>query len=194
IYIHQYFHTPNEAGGTRSYWISQELIKNGHTVTMLTTSKTIKGNIEKGKVDGINVIYLKVNYSQKMSILRRLLSFVNFMLKSTLIAFKEKNVDLVISTSTPLTVGFPALVLKKLKNIPYVFEVRDLWPEVPIQMGGLKNKISIKMALWFEKSIYKNASHIITLSPGMQEGVIARNIPKEKTSMIPNMSKIEEFW
>jgi len=194
LYIHQYFRTPHEAGGTRSYWICQELIKNGHKVTMLATSKTVKKNIEKINVDGIDVIYLKVHYSQMMSVFRRLLSFVNFMVKSTLIALKENRVDLVISTSTPLTVGFPALVLKKLKKIPFVFEVRDLWPEVPIQMGGLKNKISIKLALWFEKSIYNNATHIITLSPGMQDGVVARNIPKDKTSMIPNMSKIEEFW
>src|SRR5690606_8060568 len=194
LYIHQYFRTPNDAGRTRSYWICQKLINNGHKVTMLATSKTVKKNIEKINVDGIDVIYLKVHYSQMMSVFRRLLSFVNFMVKSTLIALKENRVDLVISTSTPLTVGFPALALKKLKKIPFVFEVRDLWPEVPIQMGGLKNKISIKLALWFEKSIYNNATHIITLSPGMQDGVIARNIPKDKTSMIPNMSKIEEFW
>lgn len=194
LYIHQYFNTPNEWGGTRSYWISKELIDRGYHVTMLTTSSKIESKIKRENIDGIEVISLKVPYSQRMGIFKRLLSFVNFMLKSTWVALKEKDVDLVISTSTPLTVGFPALVIKKLNKTPFVFEVRDLWPEVPIQMGGLKNKSFIKLALWFEKTIYQNAIHVIALSPGMQDGVISRNIPPNKVSMIPNMSKIDVFW
>lgn len=194
LYIHQYFQTPRDPGGTRSYWISQELIKNGHEVTMLATSSKIDSKVQKINIDGIDVIYLKVPYSQYMSIFKRLLSFVSFMLKSARIALKEKDVNLVIATSTPLTIGFPALVVKKFKKTPFLFEVRDLWPEVPIQMGGLNNKLLIKLALWFEKTIYKNAMHIVALSPGMLDGVIKRDIPLEKVSMIPNMSKIDIFW
>lgn len=193
LYIHQYFTTPREPGGTRSYWISKELIKDGHKVTMLTTSSKIESKIERVNVDGIDVIYLKVPYSQYMSVFKRLLSFVSFMLKSAWMALKEKDIDLVIATSTPLTIGFPALVVKKIKKTPFLFEVRDLWPEVPIQMGGLKNKMLINLALWFEKTIYKSAIHIIALSPGMSEGVIKRDIAPEKVSMIPNMSKIDVF-
>ncbi|RKN76944.1 glycosyltransferase family 4 protein [Ulvibacterium marinum] len=194
LYIHQYFHTPSEPAGTRSYWISQELIKNGHEVTMLSASSKIDQKIKKVNIDGIDVIYLKVPYSQYMSIFKRLSSFINFMIRSTRMALKEKDVDLVIATSTPLTIGFPALVVKKFKKTPFLFEVRDLWPEVPIQMGGLNNKLAIKLALWFEKTIYKNAIHVVALSPGMEEGVIKRDISSEKVSMIPNMSKIDIFW
>ena len=116
LYIHQYFQTPRDPGGTRSYWISQELIKNGHEVTMLATSSKIDSKVQKINIDGIDVIYLKVPYSQYMSIFKRLLSFVSFMLKSARIALKEKDVNLVIATSTPLTIGFPALVVKKFKK------------------------------------------------------------------------------
>ncbi|MEX0359663.1 MAG: glycosyltransferase WbuB, partial [Allomuricauda sp.] len=110
LYIHQYFATPKEPGGTRSYWISRKLIEEGHQVTMLATSSKIDSKIKRVNIDGIDVIYLKVPYSQYMSIFKRLLSFVSFMLKSARMALKEKNVDLVIATSTPLTIGFPALV------------------------------------------------------------------------------------
>lgn len=194
LYIHQYFCTPYEPGGTRSYWISQELIKNGHQVTMLTTSSKIDSKIKRVEIDGIHVIYLKVPYSQYMSIFSRMLSFVSFMVKSTIIALKEKNINLIIATSTPLTIGFPALVVNKIKKIPFLFEVRDLWPEVPIQMGGLNNKILIGLAKWFEKKVYKNAQHIIALSPGMKSGVIDVGTPEHKVTMIPNMAKIDEFW
>lgn len=193
LYIHQYFKTPSEPGGTRSYWIAQKLLENGHQVTMLTTSSEISESKEERTIDGIKVIYVRVPYDQKMSIAARIKSFVSFMLKSTRLAKGVKNVDLVLATSTPLTVGFPALVLKKLKKIPYVFEVRDLWPEVPIQMGGLNNKLLQKLAVGFEKSIYKNAKHIVALSPGMAAGVLKYE-PKEKVSMIPNMAKIDAFW
>ncbi|MEX0362585.1 MAG: glycosyltransferase family 4 protein, partial [Allomuricauda sp.] len=68
------------------------------------------------------------------------------------------------------------------------------WPEVPIQMGGLNNKLLIKLALWFEKTIYVNAEHVVALSPGMEDGVIKRGIAPEEVSMIPNMSKIDVYW
>lgn len=194
LYIHQYFKTPSEPGGTRSYWIARELIKNGHEVTMITTSSHIKSKEENMFIDGINVIYLRVPYNQKMGILDRLKSFTSFMFRSSAYVLKNKTFDFIIATSTPLTVGLPALVAKKLKKIPYVFEVRDLWPEVPIQMGGLKNKFIQKLAFWFEKKIYTNAEHIVALSPGMADGVRKQGIRDSKISMIPNMAKIEEFW
>ncbi|AYM99066.1 glycosyltransferase family 4 protein [Chryseobacterium sp. 3008163] len=193
LYIHQYFLTPQEPGGTRSYWLAQELIKNGHKVTMLTSSAKFAEEIKEISVDGIEVIYLKEEYDQNMSITRRLKAFVKFMYKSSKIGLMQKNIDLVIATSTPLTIGVPALVLKWLKKKPFVFEVRDLWPEVPIQMGAIKNKWMIKATRSLEKLIYKNASHVIALSPGMQDGVL-QYLPIDKTSMIPNMAKMDEFW
>tara|TARA_R110002167_G_scaffold129337_18_gene312238 strand:+ start:4280 stop:5476 length:1197 start_codon:yes stop_codon:yes gene_type:complete len=194
LYLHQYFKTPEEPGGTRSYWNSLELMKHGHQVTVIRYSPHIKKKVERQVYDGIAIITLKLSYSQSMSVMARLKSFVHFMFHATYIGWKEKDVDLVIATSTPLTIGFPALVFKKFKKIPYLFEVRDLWPEVPIQMGGLKNKTAIKIALWFEKTIYKNASHIVALSPGMQDGVLKTGIPESKVTMIPNMAKIDKFW
>ena len=194
LYIHQYFTTPDKPGGTRSYWISRELIKNGHEVTMLTTMPNQKEMVERKVVDGIKIISIKVAYENKMGVFRRLIAFCSFMLSASFIGLKEKKIDLVFATSTPLTVGFPALVLKKIKRIPYIFEVRDLWPEVPIQMGALKNKLIQKLAIKFERSIYKNAIHIIALSPGMKDGVLKQGIDSNKVSMIPNMAKIDEFW
>lgn len=193
LYIHQYFVTPQEPGGTRSYWIAQELLKRGHQVTMVTSSTKYEEPVLHKEVDGINVCFIKEDYDQNMSVARRLKSFVRFMYKATRIAFKQKEVDLVIATSTPLTIGVPALLLKWFKRIPYLFEVRDLWPEVPIQMGAIKNPLMIWLTRAFERTIYRNALHVIALSPGMQDGVV-KYISKERTTMIPNMAKKDEFW
>jgi glycosyltransferase involved in cell wall biosynthesis len=194
LYIHQYFNTPREPGSTRSYWISKELIKCGHEVVILTTKSAQKKRIERKTIDGIKVIYVRVSYANKMGVLRRLVAFLYFMLYSSFLGLKESKVNLVIATSTPLTIGFPALLIKKLKRVPYLFEVRDLWPEVPIQMGAIKNKFIQKLSRKFEYIIYKNATHIVALSPGMRDGVLNQQVSNEKVTTISNMAKVDKFW
>lgn len=194
LYIHQYFKTPYEAGANRSYWISKYLVDNGFKVTVITSSNKIETPVVKRNIDGINVIYCSVSYSQKMSVFSRFIAFFRFMVKSSYISMKIKDIDLIYATSTPLSVGFPALLIHKIKTLKYIFEVRDLWPEVPIQMGALKNPLLIKLIKLFEKNIYLNAEHIIALSPGMKNGIIQSGIEASKVSVIPNMAKIDKFW
>lgn len=193
LYIHQYFHTPKEPGGTRSYWISQELIRRGHDVIMLTETNKYFNEAAEVDVDGIKVIYLKNDYDNSMTAGARMRSFVNFMIKAISRAKKIDDIDLVFATSTPLTVGVVALWLKWTKGWKYVFEVRDLWPEALIQ-GGLKNKPAIWMLKILEKKTYKYAEQIIALSPGMKDGVLATGIMDDKCTVIPNMSKPDKFY
>lgn len=194
LYLHQYFVLPGEAGGGRSYWISQEMIKFGHSVTMITSRNSQKKLIERIRIDGIDIIYIRNSYSNTMTAYRRIISFLNFMFVSSVIAIRCKKPDLVYATSTPLTIGLPALKLRLIKRVPYIFEVRDLWPEFPIQMGAVKNRSVQKLLRWFEKVIYNKAVHIIALSPGMKEGIINRGIGQSKVTVIPNMSKTDKFF
>ena len=194
LYIHQYFKTPNEPGGTRSYWISKELISRGHNVTMICSTNQRNPEPCIKVIDGIKVIYVKNTYSNYMSIPRKLWAFINFVRLALIQARKEKDVDLVFATSTPLTVGYIALRLKKIMKWPYVFEVRDLWPEFPIQIGAIKNKLIIKWLKNLERTIYDNSEHVIALSPGMKDGVLAAGTPANKCSMVPNMSKPDLFY
>lgn len=199
LYINQYFKHPGEPGSTRSYWIARRLIEAGYQVTMIAQRNLEHGYIseaphfERKDVDGIEVIYLRSRYSNTMGIVRRLWAFIYFMARSSFRALIEKDVDLVIATSTPLTVAVPALLRNILRGTPYIFEVRDLWPEVPIQMGIIRNGLVISFLRWFEKTVYRRAAHIVALSPGMQDGIV-RYVSKYKTSMIPNMAKIDQFW
>lgn len=145
-------------------------------------------------VDGIKVIYVKNQYSNYMSAPRKVYSFFNFLRLAINEGCKQKDIDIVYATSTPLTIGYVAIRLKAKRKFPYVFEVRDLWPEFPIQIGAIKNKLAIKFLRWIERKIYEKSEHVVALSPGMQDGVIAAGTPMEKTSMIPNMAKPEEFF
>ena len=194
LYIHQYFCTPQEPGGNRSYWIAKELVNRGHQVTMITSTKKSHPEPCRVDIDGIDVVYVKNQYNNFMSAPRKVYSFLNFVRQAIKAAMKEKDVDLVFATSTPLTVGYIAMHLKKEKGWRYVFEVRDLWPEFPIQIGAIKNKLAIKYLRRLERHIYERSEHVVALSPGMKEGVIKAGTSAEKVSMVPNMSKPDKFF
>jgi len=198
LYIHQYFTTPEEGGGTRSYEFSRYLVKQGHKVTILTGTElnTPLAGVKQKKdeyIEGIHVIYLKTPYSNYMSFKKRLYSFIDFSLRSTLSGIRIKKYDLIFATSTPLTVAIPGIILSFLRRVPMIFEVRDLWPDVPIQMGVITNPIIIKFLRFFENFTYRRAKHIIALSPGMAEGILTAGISKDKVTMIPNYCNLDFF-
>jgi glycosyltransferase involved in cell wall biosynthesis len=92
--------------------------------------------------------------------------------------------DIVFATHTPLTVGLTGINLKKHYNIPFVFEVRDLWPEALVNIGSLRNPLAILWLKQMSRKIYHEADHITAASPGMKKGVLKYGIPKKKVTVI----------
>jgi len=190
LYIHQYFKTPEEGGAIRSYYLAKTLVENGHDVIMLTAHNHHK-MVEK-HIDKIHVIYLPVYYDNKLGFWGRVFSFLKFIWLSIKKIQKISKIDVCYCTSTPLTVGLIALWLKYKKNIPFYFEVRDLWPEAPIQMGVIKNPLIIFFLKKLELELYVKAERLIALSPGIKEG-INKVVPGKAVSLLPNMSDIDFF-
>lgn len=199
LYIHQHFATPKGSTGTRSYEFACRWIQAGHSVTLVTGYYDIgglelgKGLIQKQTVDGINVVIVATKYSNEQSFLRRVISFLCFIFCSIYVGLRIRGCDVIYATSTPLTVGIPAIVLKYLKRIPFVFEVRDQWPEVPIELGIIKNKVLIKIFLWLERTICKCSSAIIALSPGQADGIRKVLGQNSEINVIPNGCDIDQF-
>ncbi|GKQ43366.1 glycosyltransferase WbuB [Companilactobacillus sp. RD055328] len=200
-YLHQYFATRKSITSTRSYEIAKYLVSQGHDVTVITTDAFIKDELNEipysrkvsyKTTEGIKVIAQRNKYSNRMSFRRRILSFVKYILFAYHEA-KSIKPDLVFSTSTPLTIAIPTLMLYKFKKLKYVFEVRDLWPEAPKQMGVINNKLILWIMKKLEKAVYENAEHIISLSPGMTEGIESTGIPASKITLVPNFSDLELF-
>ncbi|MEN8249268.1 MAG: glycosyltransferase family 4 protein, partial [Bacteroidota bacterium] len=190
LYIHQYFRTPEEGGAIRSYYLAKGLVENGIEVELITAHNE---PVEVTKdIEGIKVHYLPVYYSNEQKFYERIYAFFKFMRLARKKARKFSDVDLVYATSTPLTIGISALKIKQDLNIPYYFEVRDLWPEAPVQMGVIKNKLLKNYLKKLEKQVYENASKIVALSPGIKDQ-IAKQDPSKPISVIPNMSDVDFF-
>jgi len=204
FYIHQYFATPLGKTGTRSYEFARRWMAAGHKVTMLTSIaqltpddlKNAEGRfIKRFTIESIDVRAITIGYSQQMGIAKRVLAFLGFMIVAVLYVVCKRGYDIVYATSTPLTVGIPALCAKWLRRKKFVFEVRDQWPQIPIEMGIIKNRLLIKLLLWLEKIIYKNAAAIVALSPGMADGirrVLGKSCEKQIT-IIPNSCDVDTF-
>ncbi|MBW6434252.1 glycosyltransferase family 4 protein [Actinoplanes hulinensis] len=194
VYIHQYYCNPGMAGGIRSYEQARRLVARGHTVDVITTDIT-PGARDLGwrttDEDGVTVHWFRVPYNNNMSYARRIRAFAEFMILATAKAARLR-ADLVFATSTPLTVAVPGVIAAKLRRVPFVFEVRDLWPEVPIEMGALRNPVVQRLAGGLATFAYRNASEVIALSPGMAAGVVARR-PGTPTTVIPNAADLDLF-
>ena len=185
IYIHQYFKTPQEGGAIRSYYLAKGLMDKGFEVEMITAHN--EESYQKKSIEGITVHYLPVPYNNSMGFISRVSAYFKFIRKSKKRISKIKNADLVYATSTPLTVGLIALWAKRKLKLPYYFEVRDLWPTAPIEIGAVKGVIFKKWFYSLEAKIYKGAEKIIALSPGMRDWV-KEVVPDKEVYMIPNMA------
>ena len=199
LYIDQYFSTREGISGTRSYEFARRMVTEGHQVTIITSASRYsslypqKKFIRRLDIEGIDVWSVRIQYSQLMGYVRRGWSFVSFMLMATLIGIFQKRHDMVFATSTPLSVGFPGLMISILRGTPFVFEVRDLWPRAPIELGIIKNPAAIYLFKKFEYTLYRHARKIVALSPGMEKGIIDSGIDPEKVVLIPNACDFDLF-
>jgi len=199
LYIHQHFATPAGSTGTRSYEFARRWVKAGHKVTLITGHYDVGGLqvagalYRKQNIEGINVIIVGTKYSNKQSYLRRVTSFLSFCLLSIYAGLRIKKIDVIYASSTPLTVGIPAMVIKWVKRVPFIFEVRDQWPEIPIELNIITNSFLIKILLWLEKTIYRNCSSIVALSPGAAVRIRAVLTEEKPITIIPNSCDIDIF-
>ncbi len=205
LYIHQYFITPSQQGGTRSYEFARLFIEAGHTVTMITSGlMNPEFPVEAGKEwteyehEGIRIISVAAGYNDAragtgMGGIRRVIAFHRFAWAASRIGKLLHKPDIVFATHTPLTVGLSGMHLSQHFDTPFIFEVRDLWPDALINIGALKNPVGIAYLRFLERKFYRAADHIIALSPGMKQGVLRQGIADEKVTVVPNSSDLSLF-
>jgi glycosyltransferase involved in cell wall biosynthesis len=195
LYLHQHFATRAGSGGTRSWEFSKRLLRLGHTVTMVAQLRRGGGIDTPGRhdVEGVQLILLGGYYTNHLPDWRRTWQFLRVMLQASLLRRLPHRPDVVVASSTPLTIGIPGWIIARRFGVPFVFEVRDLWPEAPIQLGVLKNRFLQRLAIRLERFLYRRADAIIPLSPGMEAGVLAAGADPTKVVTIPNASDIDLF-
>jgi len=204
LIIHQYFLEKQGAGGSRFNQFAKYWSNKGHKVTVIAgTVDYATGNKDKrhkGKwvvreevSKNITVLRCYVSGAYNTNFLGRLWAYFSFTVSSVwaglLLIGKQ---DVIIATSPPLFVAIPGYIISKLKRIPLVFEVRDLWPKFAIDTGVLKNKLFIKLALSLEEWIYRKANLINVLTPAFRKYLIEeKKVFEKKIIYIPNAADLD---
>lgn len=191
-YIHQHFVTNEGTSGTRSYDVGRYLVEMGHEVTMICGLHDQSSLprmpwwrlFRTQYIDGIKVVACNAFYSNKLRVVSRLWCFAKFAMLALLACLRERRLDLIFATSTPLTVGFPGRIGAALKRVPYVFEVRDLWPEDLLDAGRIKPGLQYKVWEWIELFSYRKARKILLVSKGFHDRLLERGYPPERLQTI----------
>ena len=203
LIIHQAFTSLNEPGGTRHYEFARLLASRGHHVTIIAspisyltgTSLRLPPFRDEmgGKREGGGVMILRASTydAHHRSFMHRVIAFVYFMFSSFWLGLRVKNVTLVWGTSPPIFQGIAAWTLSKVKRVPFLFEVRDLWPQFAIAVGVLKNPVLIRLSEWLERFLCRGADRVMVNSPGFVEHVKSRGA--KQVDLIPNGSDPSMF-
>jgi glycosyltransferase involved in cell wall biosynthesis len=202
LYFDPKFLTPRHAAPTRAYSIARQLVDRGHEVTMVARDPrwlAVEATAPPGllarreSVDGIDVIWLRIPYEQRFSKWGRLLSYGAYTAAASAAAVGLPRPDLVYASSTPLTSGIPGAFASRLRGVPFVFELQDLWPAVPAALGYLTSRIELAVAEGLEKALYANSDRIVVCSEAVVSALVSRGIPREKLILIPNFSDTDLF-
>ena len=198
LLIHQAFASLHEPGGTRHHEFARFLAKQGHQVSIIAspvsylTGKDTKSQQVEIEMEGKISIYRAYTYpALHKSFVHRLISYFSFMISSFFISMKMKKVDIVWGTSPPIFQSFTAWLVSKLKRVPFLLEIRDLWPAFAIAVGVLKKRVLISLSLWLEQFLYHHADKIIVNSPGYKEHVQLKG--GQNVTLIPNGSDTTAF-
>ncbi len=201
LLIHQYYLEKNDGGGSRWNEMTKVWADSGNEITVLAgmvhynsgkKNSSYKGKYfsdQKNFEKRIRVVRSHVSETYNVSFLGRLWGYFSFVFSSLWAGFfyTREKYDIIIVTSPPLFVGITAYILSIFKGIPFIFEIRDLWPESAIDTGVITSKSIIKLAYLFENFIYKKARIINVLTPAFRSYLIEKKgIPADKIIFIPN--------
>lgn len=194
LLIHQAFAALDEPGGTRHHELARYLAARGHRVTIVTSpvsyltglpSTSRRRLVERQSGgEGITILRAWTYSGLHRSFAHRVISFFSFMASSFIAGLSVRNVDMVWGTSPPIFQGVTAWGLARLKRVPFLFEVRDLWPAFAMGVGVLRNPILVRASLWLERFLYRRADRVMVNSPGFVGHVLARGA--RRVELIPN--------
>jgi glycosyltransferase involved in cell wall biosynthesis len=197
LLIHQAFAALDEPGGTRHHEIAQYLVEQGHQVTIIAspvsylTGKSDPASEQTEEQSGVRILRVYTYSALHRSFLHRIFSFFSFMVSSFIAGLKVKSVDIVWGTSPPIFQSISAWALARIKNTPFLLEIRDLWPAFAIAVGVLQQPLLIKASEWLERFLYQRADLVVVNSPGFVKHT--QECGAENVVLVPNGSDTSMF-
>lgn len=198
LYFVQYFNLPDEAGGSRAYQFARTWAADGHQVTVVAGAVNYKTMsipekyrgrlITEETIDGVRLLRVWAYPEVRGSLKKRYINFLSYAAMAIIASiFRAGRADLVYASSTPLSVGAPGFFASWTRRVPFVFEVRDLWPQSAVVAGALRPDARIvRAAASFARFLYRRAARIVGVTRGIVEGLAEDGVPRSKIVLAPN--------
>jgi len=194
LYLAQYYARPCDARGLRHYAHTKLWAEAGHEIVVIGARAQRRDSLPRDETVRLSEAATGSCYVRRVLVRPRsraargrIAEYVSYMGRAVAWAFlRGGRFDVVVASSPPLFAGAAGACLGRLLGIPYVLEVRDLWPRSAVVTGFLKSRLVISLARWLERRLYRRAAHVVCLTDGVAEGVREAGIAKGEISIVPN--------
>jgi glycosyltransferase involved in cell wall biosynthesis len=196
LFISHYYHPEGNAPATRVYEMTRRFVEQGHEVTVITGVPNVPDGVvydgyrnrwrQRERVAGVEVIRVWTWLAANAGTSKRIANYVSFMLTATLAGLFARRPDVVIATSPQFFCGWAGVLVSALRRLPFVLEIRDMWPESILAVGAIMNPRIIRILEWLELRMYAAASRVVTVGEGYRGKLRERGVPDARIDVIPN--------
>lgn len=203
LFLTHYFQPEGNAPASRVYELCKRWMKEGHEVQVITSVPNVPNGIvydgyknrllQTEVIDGIKTTRVWTYIAPNKGSVKRILNYVSYMLSGSLAGLFAKRPDVVIATSPQFFCGWAGAIVSKIRRLPFILEIRDIWPESIIAVGAMTNKLIIRILEKLEKMMYGSATRIVTVGDGYRRQLIQKGVEEDRISVIPNGVDLELF-
>jgi glycosyltransferase involved in cell wall biosynthesis len=196
LFLSHYFFPEGNAPATRVYELSRRWVRMGHEVTVVTCAPNVPSGVvypgyanrpcQREVVDGVDTRRVWTWLAANEGTFRRTANYVSFMLTGTLAALAAPRPDVLIATSPQFFCGWAGVLASGARRLPFVLEVRDLWPESIVAVGAMRPSRTIRLLEWLERRMYAAATRIVTVGEGYRRKLAERGVDPGRVELVPN--------
>ena len=196
LFLSHYFFPEGNAPASRVYALSRRWARNGHDVTVLTGIPNVPTGIpypgyrnrpcQRETFDGVNVLRVWTFLAPNKGTVRRTLNYLSFMISAIVAGLCLNRPEVIVATSPQFFCGWAGVIVSRLRRLPFVLEIRDIWPESIVSVGAIKKGWAIRFLEWMERKMYTAARHIVTVGEGYKEQLIAKGVAADRITVITN--------
>ena len=203
LFLSDNFPPERNAPATRTYEHAVEWVRMGHEVTVITTAPNFpEGRLFDGyrnawrtteSMAGIQVIRVKTYITANEGFLKRTLDYLSFMVTGGLAALRQPRPDVLVTTSPQFFCAMAGWIVTRLRRLPWVFELRDLWPASIVAVGAMKKSPVIRLLEWIELRMYRDADAVVPVTNAFKRDLVQRGIDPAKIHVVLNGVDLKRF-
>jgi glycosyltransferase involved in cell wall biosynthesis len=196
LFLSHYFHPEGNAPATRVHELCRRWARMGHAVTVVTCAPNVPRGVvyagyanrpyQREIVDGVDVRRVWTHLAANEGSVRRIANYLSFLVTGTLAALAAPRPDVLIATSPQFFCGLAGVLASSLRRVPFVLEIRDLWPESIVAVGAMRRSRAIRLLEWLERRMYAAATRIVTVGEGYRRKLAERGVAPERMDLVPN--------